>query len=53
MLEVTLRMHSLDLVVILTHLAGITWSGAHFRRGQQSLRDYFPGGRVAPWWAEE
>jgi SSS family transporter len=51
MLEVTLRMHPLDLVVILTYLAGITWFGARFRRSQKSLRDYFLGGRTAPWWA--
>ena len=25
--------------------------GARFRSGQKSLRDYFLGGRTAPWWA--
>jgi SSS family transporter len=44
-------MHTLDLAVILAYLAGITWFGARFRRGQKSLRDYFLGGRSAPWWA--
>ncbi len=44
-------MHSLDLAVILAYLAGITWFGARFRSGQRSLRDYFLGGRTAPWWA--
>jgi len=44
-------MHSLDLAVILAYLVGITWFGARFRRGQKSLRDYFLGGRSAPWWA--
>ena len=44
-------MHSLDLAVILAYLAGITWFGARFRCGQRSLRDYFLGGRTAPWWA--
>ncbi|HLK63405.1 MAG TPA: sodium:solute symporter [Bryobacteraceae bacterium] len=29
----------------------ITWFGARFGRGQKSLRDYFLGGRTAPWWA--
>jgi SSS family solute:Na+ symporter len=43
--------HLLDLAVILTYLIGITWFGARFRRGQKSLRDYFLGGRTAPWWA--
>ncbi len=41
----------LDLGVILVYLLGITWFGARFRGGQQSLRDYFLGGRNAPWWA--
>ena len=44
-------MHFLDLAVILAYLAGITWFGARFRSGQKSLRDYFLGGRTAPWWA--
>jgi SSS family transporter len=51
MLVDTSRMHFLDLTVILAYLAGITWFGARFRRGQKSLRDYFLGGRSAPWWA--
>jgi solute:Na+ symporter, SSS family len=45
------HMRYLDLAVILTYLLGITWFGARFRRGQKSLRDYFLGGRTAPWWA--
>ena len=44
-------MRYLDLAVILAYLVGITWFGARFRRGQKSLRDYFLGGRTAPWWA--
>ena len=40
-----------DLAVILAYLAGITWFGARFRSSQKSLRDYFLGGRKAPWWA--
>ncbi|SPE41490.1 SSS sodium solute transporter superfamily [Candidatus Sulfopaludibacter sp. SbA3] len=51
MLEVAPIMHSLDLAVILVYLAGITWFGARFRSGQKNLRDYFLGGRTAPWWA--
>src|SRR5215813_15630487 len=43
--------HWIDLSVILLYLLGITWFGAQFRRGQKSLRDYFLGGRTAPWWA--
>src|SRR5947209_11680894 len=44
-------MHSADLAIILAYLAGITLFGARFGRGQKSLRDYFLGGRTAPWWA--
>src|SRR5450755_4708050 len=44
-------MRYLDLAVILVYLVGITWFGARFRGSQKSLRDYFLGGRTAPWWA--
>jgi len=44
-------MRYFDLAVILAYLAGITLFGAQFRRGQRNLRDYFLGGRTAPWWA--
>jgi solute:Na+ symporter, SSS family len=44
-------MRWLDLGVIAAYLAGITWFGARFRRSQNSLKDYFLGGRRAPWWA--
>ena len=45
------KMRYFDLAIILAYLAGITWFGARFRHGQKSLRDYFLGGRTAPWWA--
>src|ERR1041385_6051210 len=51
MLEVAQSMHYVDLALILIYLVGITLFGAHFRQGQKSLRDYFLGGRTAPWWA--
>jgi len=51
MLEVVVFMRYLDFAIILAYLAAITWFGAHFRRGQTTLRDYFLGGRTAPWWA--
>jgi SSS family transporter len=41
----------LDLAVIVMYLAGVTWFGARFRDSQKSLKDYFLGGREAPWWA--
>lgn len=44
-------MRYLDLAIILVYLIAITWFGAHFRKGQTSLSDYFLGGRKAPWWA--
>ena len=44
-------MRYFDLAIILAYLAGITWFGARFRSGQKNLRDYFLGGRTAPWWA--
>ena len=40
-----------DLAVILVYLAGVTWFGARFKNRQHSLKDYFLGGREAPWWA--
>jgi SSS family solute:Na+ symporter len=46
-----MRLTSLDLAVIAAYLAGITLFGVAFRRGQSSVRDYFLGGRSAPWWA--
>jgi SSS family transporter len=40
-----------DLGVILLYLAAVTWFGARFRKGKDTLADYFLGGREAPWWA--
>jgi solute:Na+ symporter, SSS family len=44
-------MRYLDLGVIAAYLIGITLFGAQFRRTQATLKDYFLGGRRAPWWA--
>jgi SSS family solute:Na+ symporter len=41
----------LDFAVIILYLIGITWFGARFRQSQRTLKDYFLGGRNAPWWA--
>jgi SSS family solute:Na+ symporter len=46
-----MRIHYLDLAVILLYVVGITLFGMRFRKGQQDIRDYFLGGRTAPWWA--
>ncbi len=51
MLEVAQSMHDIDLAIIVLYLVAITLFGARFSRGQKSLRDYFLGGRTAPWWA--
>ena len=40
-----------DLGVLVLYLAGITWFGTRFRQSQKTLKDYFLGGRSAPWWA--
>ncbi|MBV9268127.1 MAG: sodium transporter, partial [Acidobacteriaceae bacterium] len=43
--------HAADLAVIAGYLLFITWFGARFKETQRSLKDYFLGGRCAPWWA--
>src|SRR5260370_27580795 len=44
-------MRWLNLGIIAAYLAGITWFGARFRNSQRTLKDYFLGGKTAPWWA--
>jgi solute:Na+ symporter, SSS family len=44
-------MHVFDLATIAVYLIAITWFGAHFRKSQRDLKDYFLGGKNAPWWA--
>jgi solute:Na+ symporter, SSS family len=46
-----MQISPIDLAILILYLAGITLFGAYFRRGQNNLRDYFLGGRTAPWWA--
>ncbi len=46
-----MQISPIDFGILLLYLAGITLFGAHFRRGRQTLREYFLGGRTAPWWA--
>lgn len=48
---VLMHIHQLDLAIVIAYLLGVTALGLHFRRGQQDARDYFLGGRSAPWWA--
>ena len=46
-----MRLRALDFAVIVVYLIGITAFGAHFRKSQHTLKDYFLGGRTVPWWA--
>ena len=46
-----MQISPIDFAILVLYLAGITLFGALFRRGQKNLRDYFLGGRTAPWWA--
>lgn len=44
-------LNSLDLAVIVAYLVGVTLFGLHFRRKQQTLRNYFLASNRIPWWA--
>lgn len=46
-----MRIHPLDLAIVIAYLLGVTALGVQFRRGQRDARDYFLGGKTAPWWA--
>jgi SSS family transporter len=46
-----MRISYADAAIIALYLVGITLFGMRFRKGQQDIRDYFLGGRTAPWWA--
>src|SRR5215467_11079662 len=46
-----MRLHTLDVAIVLVYLIAITLFGLRFRKSQRSLRDYFLAGRNIPWWA--
>src|ERR1700692_2578910 len=58
-----MHIHSLDLAIVIVYLLAVTALGMHFRRKQSQAaqiggddrnavtREYFLGGRTAPWWA--
>jgi SSS family transporter len=46
-----MRIHPVDLAIVIAYLLGVTALGMRFRRSQQNAGDYFLGGRTAPWWA--
>ncbi len=41
----------IDLILIGAYLVGVTIFGARLGRRQTNIKDYFLGGRKAPWWA--
>jgi len=58
-----MHIHFLDLAIVIVYLLAVTALGMHFRRRQSQAaqigdddrnavtREYFLGGRTAPWWA--
>lgn len=46
-----MRIHPVDLAIVVAYLLGVTVLGIYFRRGQRDAGDYFLGGRSTPWWA--
>ncbi len=46
-----MRIHPIDLGIVIAYLLAVTALGIYFRRGSQNAKDYFLGGRTAPWWA--
>jgi solute:Na+ symporter, SSS family len=46
-----MRIHPLDLVIVIAYLLGVTLLGLRFRQQQHDVKDYFLGGRSTPWWA--
>jgi len=44
-------LNTLDLVVIVVYLAGVTLFGLRFRSGQRTLKGYFLADNAVPWWA--
>jgi SSS family transporter len=55
-----MRIHPLDLAIVIIYLLAVTALGMRFRRAKKDIAssnrdsvslDYFLGGRTAPWWA--
>src|SRR5271170_3524107 len=46
-----MRIHPVDLAIVIAYLLCVTALGIRFRRDQRNAGDYFLGGRSAPWWA--
>src|SRR5215469_9055634 len=46
-----MRIRPFDLAIVIVYLLGVTALGVYFRKTQRDARDYFLGGRTAPWCA--
>src|SRR5260221_10576960 len=46
-----MRIHPIDLAIVVAYLLGVTALGMRSRREQRDVSDYCLGGRPAPWWA--
>src|SRR6202790_3587500 len=46
-----MHIRPLDLAIVIIYLLAVTALGLRFRKQQHNARDYFLGGRTAPWWA--
>lgn len=46
-----MRIHPVDLIIVIAYLLGVTLLGLRFRQQQHNVNDYFLGGRNTPWWA--
>src|SRR5258705_4480154 len=46
-----MRIHPIDLVIVVLYLLAVPALVSYFLRSQHDVRDYFLGGRTAPWWA--
>jgi len=46
-----MKLHWLDLLIIVVYMAGVMAVGWWFSRRQRNIRDYFLSGKDTPWWA--
>ncbi len=46
-----MKLHPLDLLIIVLYLLGVTIVGWYFSRKQRNIRDYFLSDKNVPWWA--
>ncbi len=46
-----MKLHPLDLVIIVVYMLGVMGVGWYFARKQRNIRDYFLSDKNVPWWA--